>query len=143
MLAVLRGELAATSFGGEVYLAALFFACLAAHPRDFRRSPYQAYGFGLKSLRLHLPSRQKKRTRVWSCFLDALPGYASLAGGWFGAAENCVVGRGWPYCSGASRHRRSGAEGGATLAGCVGVSLYALPGYASLAGGWFGLRRLA
>jgi hypothetical protein len=55
----LRGELAATSFGGEVYLAALFFACLAAHSRPPHHSPYHTYGFGFGGLRLHPPYGQK------------------------------------------------------------------------------------
>ena len=66
MLAVLRGELAATSFGGEVYLAALFFACLAAHSRPPHRSPYHMYGFGFGGLRLHPPYRQKNGAGVES-----------------------------------------------------------------------------
>ncbi len=59
MLAVLRGELAATSFGGEVYLAALFLPIWRRilAPLTTRRPHQDGFGFG--GHRLHPPYGQK------------------------------------------------------------------------------------
>jgi len=78
MLAVLRGELAATSFGGEVYLAALFFAFSVGAFLPPSPSPYQVYGFRFGRHRLHPPEKAKKRTAGFLFRVSEMGGHGAI-----------------------------------------------------------------
>jgi hypothetical protein len=96
MLAVLRGELAATSFGGEVYLAALFLPVWRRilAPLTTRRTIRTASGSGAFDCIHHTGKKTGARVPIsllakWEGQektelvnnLSDLPGCAALAGG--------------------------------------------------------------